>query len=185
MSASILVTYATRYGSTQEVAEAVAQTLSESSIEVALLPASEVTTLAIFDAVVLGAPLYIGKWHKDAHRFLNRFRSDLQGKPLAIFSLGPTSTSEDEMIDCRGQLDRDLSQYDWLNPVAVEMFVGKYDPDKLNFAHKLLTIPPASPLHDRPATDHRDWDAIREWASALAVQLSDTNVKGEPDRRAK
>lgn len=59
MSASILVTYATRYGSTQEVAEAVAETLREAGLEVDVQPARKVRTLEGRRAVVLGAPLYM------------------------------------------------------------------------------------------------------------------------------
>ena len=42
MPASVLVAYATRYGSTQEVAEAVAATLRTRGLEVHLRPAREV-----------------------------------------------------------------------------------------------------------------------------------------------
>jgi len=57
MSSSVLVGYATRYGSTPEVAEAVAAALRESglSVDIQLLP--EVRTLAGYRAVVMGAPL--------------------------------------------------------------------------------------------------------------------------------
>lgn len=70
------------------------------------------------------------------------------------------------------QLDKALEEYPWLTPVAIEMFVGKYDPAKLRFAHKLLAALPASPLHGMPASDHRNWEAIRAWASDLASKLS-------------
>jgi len=57
MSDSILVTYATRYGSTQEVAEAIAATLRESGLEVDIQPMRKVQTLERFRAIVMGAPL--------------------------------------------------------------------------------------------------------------------------------
>ena len=46
MSASVLVAYATRYGSTQEVAEAVAATLRERGLEVDVQPMRKVSGLA-------------------------------------------------------------------------------------------------------------------------------------------
>jgi len=72
MPTSVLVAYATRYGSTQEVAEVVAGTLRERGLEVDIQPMRKVQTLAGFRAVVLGAPLYMFRWHKDALRFLSR-----------------------------------------------------------------------------------------------------------------
>ena len=71
MSASILVAYATRYGSTQEVAEAVAETLRDRGLEVDIGPMRDVRALDQYHAVVLGAPLYMFHWHKDALHFLS------------------------------------------------------------------------------------------------------------------
>ncbi|MBU0703505.1 MAG: flavodoxin domain-containing protein [Chloroflexi bacterium] len=171
MSDSILVTYATRYGSTQKVAEAVTATLRDSGLEVDLQPMRQVRTLAGYRAVVLGAPLYIGRWHKDAQRFLSLHQQALTQRPVAIFTLGPTQSSEKEWEDVRAQLDRELAKYPWLTPVALELFGGKYDPAKLSLFHKLLATLPASPLYQMPASDVRDWTAIRAWASSLAAKL--------------
>ena len=62
MSRKILVAYATRYGSTQEVAEAVATIFREEGLEVESKPAQKVASLAEHRAMVLGAPLYFGAW---------------------------------------------------------------------------------------------------------------------------
>ena len=75
MSTSILVAYATRYGSTQEVAEAVAATLRERVLAVDIQPMQDVRSLDQYRAVVLGAPLYMFHWHKDALHFLARHRA--------------------------------------------------------------------------------------------------------------
>jgi len=171
MSDSILVAYATRYGSTQEVAEAVAATLRDSGLEVDLEPVGKVRTLAGYRAVVLGAPLYIGRWHKDAQRFLSQHQETLTQRPVAVFTLGPTQSDDKEWEGVRAQLDRELARYPWLTPVALELFGGKYDPAKLSFFHKLLASLPASPLYQMPASDVRDWTAIRAWASNLAAKL--------------
>ncbi|MDY6878484.1 MAG: flavodoxin domain-containing protein [Chloroflexota bacterium] len=171
MSDSILVTYATRYGSTQEVAEAVAATLRDSGLEVDIQPMRQVLTLEGYSAIVLGAPLYIGRWHKDAQRFLSLHQQALTQRPVAIFTLGPTQPDEEEGEDAHAQLDQELAKYPWLTPVALELFGGKYDPAKLSFFHKLLATLPASPLHQMPASDLRDWTAIRAWARELAAKL--------------
>lgn len=177
MNTSILVAYATRYGSTQEVAEAVAGALREGGLEVAIQQMREVRSLEGYGAVVLGAPLYIGHWHKDAHQFLAQHRAALTQRPVAIFALGPAATGdEQEWQGSRANLDQELATIPWLTPVAVELFGGKYEPAKLSFSHKLLAALPASPLHGLPPSDLRDWTAIRAWANNLAAKLQPAAV---------
>ncbi len=64
-----------------------------------------------------------------------------------------------------------MKKYPWLKPVAAELFGGKYDPARLRFPDSLLGALPASPLHNAPASDVRDWDAIRAWATSIAQGL--------------
>jgi len=170
MSDSILVTYATRYGSTQEVAEKVAATLRENGLTADVQPAKQVRTLEGYRAIVLGAPLYIGSWLKDAQRFLTQHQAALAKLPVAIFTLGPTHADEG-WEDVRAQLDGQLGKYPWLKPATVELFGGKYDPANLKFPMNLLAALPASPLHGQQASDVRDWDAIQAWASGLVEKL--------------
>lgn len=171
MSASILVAYATRYGSTEEVAAAIAATLRERGLAVDLQPMHAVQTLAGYAAVVLGAPLYIGHWHKDAHHFLALHSAALAALPVAVFALGPLHPNEEEMQGSQDELDQELAKYAWFNPTAVAMFVGKYDPAKLHFLDSLLTRLPASPLYHLPPNDLRDWEAIHDWAANLKLPV--------------
>jgi menaquinone-dependent protoporphyrinogen oxidase len=166
MSTSVLVGYATRYGSTQEVAEAVAATLRECGLAVDLQPLRQVRTLAGYNAVVVGAALYMFRWHKDARRFLSRHRQALTERVVALFALGPVQDphNEEEWQNSRAQLDKELANFPWLSPVALQMFGGKYDPEQLRFPISLFA-------GNEPASDLRDWTAIRAWASDLAAKL--------------
>jgi menaquinone-dependent protoporphyrinogen oxidase len=168
MSTSVLVTYASSYGSTQEVAEVVAATLREQGVEVELRPIREVRTLAGYSAVVLGAPLYMFHWHKDARRFLSRYQSVLTGGlPIAVFAGGPIGDSDEQAWQkIRGHLDQELAKFPWLTPVSVQLIGGKFDPAKLRFPYSLL---PA--LRKMPASDLRDWTAIRAWAGSLTEKF--------------
>ena len=166
MSASILVAYATRYGSTQEVAEAVAATLREHGLAVDIQPMRAVQSLEGYRAVVLGAPLYLFHWHKDAIHFLAKHREALTARPVAIFALGPFHADEKEFQGAREQLNQELAKFPWLTPAAITIFGGKFDPQKLTFPHNLV---PA--LGKMPASDVRDWMAVRAWASDLAAQF--------------
>ena len=167
MSSLVLVGYATRYGSTQEVAEAVAASLRECGLKVEVQPLSKVSTLAGYSAVVLGAPLFMFRWHKDALRFLSRHRQALMERPVVVFALGPTHDPHDEKEwqDSRAQFDQELAKFPWFKPAAFEMFGGKYDPAYLRFPLNLLA-------GKEPASDLRDWTAIRAWAAGLKPLLA-------------
>jgi menaquinone-dependent protoporphyrinogen oxidase len=96
-----------------------------------------------------------------ATNFLAKHQEALKQLPVAIFALGPLSTSDAAMSRSRSQLDKELEKYPWLKPVAVEMFVGKSDPSKMGIFDRLFST----------ASDHRDWKAIRAWANTLPSQL--------------
>ena len=167
MSASVLIASATRYGSTQEVAEVVASTLRERGLAVDIQPMRKVRTLDQYRAVVLGAPLFMFHWHKDALSFLARHRAALTARPVAIFALGPTKSPTDEKKwqGSREQIEKELAQFPWLKPVALELFGGKF----LGEAH----LPPQSAAGPQEHASQRytDWTAIRAWASNLAASL--------------
>jgi menaquinone-dependent protoporphyrinogen oxidase len=162
MTETVLVGYATRYGSTQEVAEAVAATLGESGLTIDLQPLREVRSLAGYGAVVFGAPLFMFHWHKEALNFLARHQKALVERPVAVFVLGPVHEPYDEAEwrDSRRQLDEELSKFPWFKPAMLEIFGGKYDPAVLRFPLKMFA-------GKEPATDIRDWNAIRAWAGSL------------------
>ncbi len=166
MSSSILVGYATKYGSTKEVAEAIAETLREAGLEVDLQPMRAVRALEGYEAVVMGAPLYMFRWHKDAKSFLSRHRQALAELPVAVFALGPLNDVPKDWQQVRANLDKELAAYSWFAPVAVEVFGGVFDPAKLTFPYNLVPG-----LKKMPVSDIRDWTAVRAWATKVASDL--------------
>jgi menaquinone-dependent protoporphyrinogen oxidase len=148
---NVLVAYATRHGSTREVAEAVVGTLRASGADVQLQSARDVHHLAPrFELVVLGAPIYSGRWYRDAHRFLRRHREELGTMPVAVFGMGPRDSDPQAWLRSRQQLDRALAKHGWLKPVTVTVFGGT-DPPKRN----------------RQPRDLRDWTQIEAWATSI------------------
>ncbi len=162
MAEPILVCYATQCGATREVAEAVAKAMREGGVDVDVLPAQKVRSLAGYRMVVLGAPLYMFKWHHDALAFLSRHRKALEGTPAAVFALGPFNDVEKEWQEVRGQLDKELDKFPWFAPIARQVVGGRFDPALLRFPMSL--IPGMKKI---PVSDLRDWDAIHAWAVDL------------------
>jgi len=191
MTGTILVAWATRYGSTREVAEAAAETLREQGLTVEVAAAKDAVVRADrraghdagvrHDGVVLAAPFYMGAMLKDAVRFFERERASLERLPVALLTCGPLSADDDIDAACE-QLDGALAKLGWLHPVAAEMFVGKYDPGRLRVADRLIAALPASPLHGVGAHDDRDWDAIRAWAATLPGLLRGADAAAEGRR---
>lgn len=166
MSTTILVGYATRSGSTQEIAEAVAAELRQRSLTVETKPLREVQTLDGYSAVVMGAPLYMFRWHQDAKRFLTRHRIALSKRPVAVFALGPIQDKEEDWQGAREQLDNELAKFIWFQPTTTIIFGGKFDPATLPFPFNWIPG-----LRQMPPIDLRNWDAIRGWAGGLAEQF--------------
>ncbi len=166
MGCSVLVTYATRYGSTEEVARAIADALMEEGYEVDLRPLKTAKDLSPYAAVVMGAPLQMFRWHKDAHAFLKRHRKALATLPTAVFALGPPEDTESDGEEVRAQLEKELAKAPWFNPVTRRVFGGRFDPSLLGGAWRLL--PGREKL---PAGDLRDWDDIAAWACSLPETL--------------
>ena len=70
MNTQVLVVYATKYGATAEIAEKIGQVLRQAGLRTDVLPADGVSDLTPYKAVVLGSAVYIGKWRKEAVKFL-------------------------------------------------------------------------------------------------------------------
>ena len=164
----ICVAYASRHGSTREVAETVAATLRARGLAVDLMPAAEVAHLRHYAGVVLGGALYMGRLHKDARRFLARHHDALAARPLAVFALGPRTLSPDDVAGSRAQLDRALRGAP--APMSVAIFGGVIQPEKLRF-----------PFNRMPAGDARDWAAIDAWAAELAGALAPGRLRETTD----
>ncbi|HEX9118129.1 MAG TPA: flavodoxin domain-containing protein [Anaerolineae bacterium] len=166
MANKVLVAYASKYGSTHEVAQAIAARLDECGIEGDLQPMRGVRSLAGYSAAVLGAPLYMFHWHRDALSFLAQHREALKTMAVAVFALGPFHDDPKEWAEARSELDKDLAKFPWFRPAAIKIIGAKFDPAALRFPWNCL---PA--LKQMPASDLRDWTAIRNWAGDLAGQF--------------
>jgi menaquinone-dependent protoporphyrinogen oxidase len=167
MTAKILVTYATKYGSTKETAERIARVLTAKSLAVEILPCKEVRSLAGYQAVVVGAPLYAGSLLSDSIKFINRFKADLERIPAALFILGPLNDSEQEIRGVQVQLAANRKKFAAFKPAAEKVFVGSLDLEKLRFPDSLSKL--YRPAKDNPmkSSDNRDWKAVETWAESL------------------
>lgn len=162
MSPSVLVAFATRYGSTEEIAEAIRAGLRESGCQADVRRFDQVATLAGYEAVVLGAPLQMNRWHKDALRFVRRHQETLAEKPSAVFAVGPVTAAEQDWLQAANQLDLELARLPGFRPLEKKIFGGRFDPERLTGVLRLL--PGRSKL---PRGDVVDLEAAASWGRSL------------------
>lgn len=157
MTAPVLVAYATKHGSTREVATVVAARFRDQGIEVELQDASDVRDLTGYSGIVLGGALYAGRLHRDAQAFLSRHRAALAVLPVAVFALGPKTLEPADLASARAQLAKALGRTPDVHPHEVAVFGGVIDPKTLPF-----------PFNRMRASDARDWDEIDVFAFRCA-----------------
>ena len=164
----ILIAYATMSGSTQEIAEFVANEFNHLGQSVELRPCREVNDLNSFSGVVIGAPIYMFHLHKEAQRFLKHHHKSLAGLPVAVFAGGPYGpNAAQDALEVRKNLDNELAKFVWLKPVSIQLVGGRFDPELLRFPYNLI---PA--LKQAPANDARNWEEIRAWVQSLPALLA-------------
>lgn len=171
MRSSVLIAYATCSGSTREVAQAIAAAMDETGVPAEVQAVEDIETLAGREAVVLGAPLYAGRFPKEFRRFLRRTREALRGQHPWFFVVGPTRNRPEDFESARKQAERQLRAFPWLNVKEMDVFGGRWSMANLPFPFSLLKRIPGNPMKKIPAEDIRDWAAIRAWGIAIAKQI--------------
>ena len=171
MSNKILVTYASRAGSTAGVAEAIGKTLTENGAQVDVLPMQDVHDLSAYRAVVAGSAIRKSKWLPEAVQFIQTHRTILAQKPFAMFTVCITLAMSNT-----AQYRSAVSE--WVAPVRAQvrplsegLFAGMLDFSKLPFNWDTLMLRLTVALGIFPQGDRRDWKAIRTWAENLKPML--------------
>jgi menaquinone-dependent protoporphyrinogen oxidase len=171
MPASVLIAYATRSGSTGEVAEAIGAVLRDAGLFADVAPAHEVLSLAGKSALILGAPLYVGRLPREFHAFVRLHRERLSSLRPWCFVLGPTRSRPEDFGAARAQAEKQLDRYAWLHPADLHIFGGRWNAQSIPFPFSVARHLPGNPLDKIPGSDLRDWTEIRQWASGIAHQL--------------
>jgi menaquinone-dependent protoporphyrinogen oxidase len=167
MDNRVLVAYATKYGATAGIAEKIGQVLREAGLQADVLPADQVADLAPYGAVVLGSAVYIAQWRKEARAFLEANQEVLAGRPVWLFSSGPTGEGDPvELLNGWRLPEKVQPLADRIQPRDIAVFHGAVEPGKLNFLDRTLIK-----KVEAPTGDFRDWDMIAAWAVSIADEL--------------
>jgi len=172
MGNKVLVSYATRCGSTAEVAEAIAKTLAGRGASVDLKAVKDNPGLAGYTAVVLGSAIRMGSWVGEASDFVQANQAALNSLPTAIFSVHSNNLGEDETSRAaRGEYHKAVRAL--ITPAAEAFFAGKIDLAKMSFLDRLITK-----MMKAEEVDYRDWDKISAWAAGLPFAVEKAQAAG-------
>lgn len=158
-----LIAYASKCGSTGEVAEAIAKVFCDLDADVDVRLAEEVTSLDGFNRVIIGSAVRMGKWLPAATNFVKAQQARLAQLPTMIFSVHLSNLGDDEAVrEARAAYTAPV--HELITPQAEAFFAGKMDMARLDFLSRMIIKAMKSPEEDK-----RDWDAIRAWAREIGA----------------
>ncbi|HET9910411.1 MAG TPA: flavodoxin domain-containing protein [Anaerolineales bacterium] len=165
ISKKILVAYASKRGSTGEVASAIGKTLAQTGARVDVLPLKKVTDLASYQAVFVGSAIRVAKWLPEASDFISENRAVLQRIPTAYFTVCATLFEDTPAKRAKAAEFLEPVRTVFV-PAAEGYFAGKVDPKTLSFLENTM-------LKSRgvPQGDFRNWEKITDWAQSTYAQL--------------
>src|SRR6478609_9840616 len=157
---TVLVVYASRMGSTGEIAAAVGEQLTNRGYDVEVHSAATARDTRLYDVVIVGSAVYMGRWDRSALRYLQAQAPDLAERPTWLFQSGP----------CGPRARTEPTPI----PRAVARFCAKIGiAPPVTFGGNLDKARATTWLSRRVATgdltgDSRDWNEIRAWADNVA-----------------
>ena len=161
----VIVASASKHGSTEGIAQAIAERLHQLGHDAQAMRVSDVVDLTGTQAVVLGSAVYAGSWMKEATEFAQANAEALSEMPVWLFSSGPLGT---EVHDDEEQPRQLPELNETLRPNAHRTFFGALDQSKLGFGERMMVKAVKA-----PEGDFRDWTAISGWADEIARELCD------------
>ena len=160
---AVLIVYASKHGSTQGIAEHIAEKLRQLGKQAVARPVDAVEDPSSYDALVIGSAIYYGSWMKEATEWVRRSRAVLVQRPVWLFSSGPLGT---EVKDAEEQ-PKEIAEFQQaIRPRDQRIFFGALDHSHLPFAERMIVKAVRA-----PEGDFRDWEAIEAWAASIARDL--------------
>ena len=156
----VLVTVASRHGSTSMIGDAIREELVATGVTAYLAEPEQVADVGQYDAVVIGSAVYAGRWLKPARKFARRFQAQLVRKPVWLFSSGPLGIPPKPTEPPADALE--LAHR--IHARDHQMFEGRLERDVLSFGERLRMV-------GAPSGDFRPWVAVTIWARSISASL--------------
>lgn len=180
---TVLVAFATCHGSTQGIAERIADRLERDGLAAEARPVSDSLDVAGYDSVVLGSAIHGGKWLEEGSHFAQQNAVLLSQRPVWLFSV--STVGDQESMFPLSVANKFRAMRKETGEIAA-LRTAIRPRDHRNFAGAIAR--PDWPASGRAFFrvmrgrygDHRNWPAIDVWADNIAADL----VASSPTRRA-
>lgn len=160
----VLVAYSTHYGATREIAQRIAQVLSDEGVDSTLRTIDDGLSLAGFDAFVVGSAIHAGHWLKPAGELLTRHATELDRRPVWLFSSGPIGDAVEKPQPDPKEVANYLDRHPARGHVV---FGGAFDRSSTTYEGWFeRTVG-----RFIPEGDFRNWTDIEAWARDIAHEL--------------
>lgn len=166
---NVLVVYATKSGSTADLADWIADGVRTTGHAVRVEAATDAPGPEGYDAVFVGSGIRAGNWHSAAVQWLTEHAEVLKRQPLVTFtgSLAAADPAEKTKAEVAGYTTKVVEPLG-LSPVAHGSLVGAYEPKKMSFAERLIM----RIARKHAAADDRDPAAVRTWAGDVMRSIA-------------
>jgi menaquinone-dependent protoporphyrinogen oxidase len=167
----VLVAYDTKHGSTATIAETVGDVLCENGFQADIRAALNVDDISPYDAIVLGSPMYYATFLPGALSFLERHRTVLATKDVAVFAVSTSVDKQTGMVEenlarlVNASVLRKFPEIQVLEPIG--LLPGKYFFQEI-FPVEIINLKLTG--FDE-AGDLRNVEFVRSWTEGIADLL--------------
>jgi menaquinone-dependent protoporphyrinogen oxidase len=170
----ILITYDTKHGATSIVAKKIFDTLCDNasdnaSIDLIFVENLDADTIQDYDAIIIGSPIYIGKWLRGINKLLKRNHAAIAQIPSAFFvtcTYIGEDTPERQAYAKENYVGKNLKDYPDVSPLDIGILGGEFTFNELYPIEFFLMK-----LAGFEEGDFIDDAKIETWAKGAAEQL--------------
>jgi menaquinone-dependent protoporphyrinogen oxidase len=171
MQDKILIAYASRTGTTAGVADRIGKTLTDLGVNVDVRRMQDIYDVSSYKSVIAGSAIQAGKWLPEAMEFIEKNQQSLTQKTFAAFLVCMTLAMP-KAAEYRPTVATWLSPVRSLvKPVSEGLFAGALNRSQISSFSERLKFRLSIMFGVWKEGDHRDWEAISDWAKSLGPLL--------------
>lgn len=161
----ILIGYATRSGSTKEIADLIGELLQRKGVRTHIVRIEDIDSIENYQAVVLGSAIRDELWLPEAIGFVRSHLEALQSKPLFYFQVC-MAMHQDTPTQTQQALRYSEAVRNLAKPVDIGLFGGVLQLDTIAPVERNKLV-----RKGFPEGDWRDWKAVQAWVDRLVQWL--------------